>query len=599
MKKINNITTDRNQNEIWRSQFISGQHKFGITNFIQMKTLKVYFIFLFFGTILSSCNYLDYSESSQYNKNDIFSDFTRCEGVLTNIYSYLPSDFSSVDGSTRSSATDDAIDVKELSNIQKFNDGSWNAVITLDDQWVNMYSGIRTANVFLKGIQGQTFPDIEYNSDYAAKMQQFTVYPYEARFLRALFYFELIKRYGDVPLVTTVLTVDEANHVVPAKFDSIVKFIVSECDSVAPKLPITFSTFSTTKETGRATRGAAWALKARTLLYAASPLHNPNALATGDPKWIAAAKAAKVVIDSLKSQYSPLPSYTTTFNTVNGLPSKELIFGRNEGSSNTFEAANTAIGFVGGNTGTCPTQNLVDAYEMKKSGKGINETGSGYDATNPYVGRDPRFGATILYNGAVWKSPQVLEIWDGGLNAPPKVHATETGYYLKKYMIESVSLDPVLPTTGQHYWTIFRYAEILLNYAEAMNEAYGPDAVGTDPVLNFTARTQVNIVRSRTGVAMPAFPVGMTQSAFRTKLQNERRIEFAFEDQRFWDIRRWKIGATTTDIYGVDIKNDGTGVITFTGKLVQSRIWDEKMNLYPIPQSEININNKLGQNPGW
>lgn len=598
MKQINHITTDRDQNEIWRSQFISGQHKSGETKFMQLKTIKLFLILLFFGSLLNSCNYLDYSEANQYNKNDIFSDFSRCEGVLTNIYSYLPSDFSSVDGATRSSATDDAIDVKDLSAIQKFSDGSWNAIVTIDDQWVNMYSGIRAANVFLEGVQGQTFPDIKYTTNYKQVMEQFAVYPYEARFLRALFYFELIKRYGDVPLVTTVLTPDEANHIVPAKFDSIVKFIVSECDSVAPKLPKTFATFSTNRETGRATKGAAWALKARTLLYAASPLHNPNALPMGDPKWIAAAKAAKIVIDSLKSQYLPLPKYTDAFNAPNGLPSKELIFGRNEGSSNSFEAANTAIGFDGGNTGTCPTQNLVDAYEMLKTGKGINDPTSGYVATTPYVGRDPRFAATILYNGAVWK-PWVLEIWNGGLNAPPKVHATKTGYYLKKYMIETVSLYPGLQTIGQHYWSIFRYGEILLNYAEAMNEAYGPDVVGTDSVLNLAAITEVNVVRQRIGVKMPKFLVGMTQSAFRDKLRNERRVEMAFEDQRFWDIRRWKIGATTTEIKGVDITKDGTGVLTFTPKLVQSRFWDDKMNLYPIPQAEFNINNQLGQNPGW
>lgn len=597
MKHINYRTIQRNINEFLRFQLIYDYCKSGKMKVGRLNALKLFIISTFLGSFVTSCNYLDYSESSQQTKNDMFSDFTRCEGILTNIYSYLPNDFMSVDGATRSSATDDAVHVIDLSNIQKFNDGSWNTVVTIDDQWKNMYSGIRTANVFLDGVKGLTFSDIKYNSDYAAQMQQFALYPYEARFLRAFYYFELIKRYGDVPLITKVLTPEEANHVTPAKFDSIVKFIVSECDSAALKLPKTFASFSTTKEIGRATKGAAWALKARTLLYAASPLHNPNALLTGDPKWIAAAKAAKIVIDSLKTQYSPLPSYTTTFN---NLTSKELIFGRNEAPSNSFETSNTAIGFVGGKTGTCPTQNLVDAYEMKANGKGINETGSGYDATNPYAGRDPRFAATILYNGATWKSPKVLEIWNGGLNASPKANATKTGYYLKKYMLESVSLDPVLPTTGQHYWAIFRYAEILLNYAEAMNEAYGPDVVGADPILNLTARTQANIVRARTGVAMPAFPTGMSQAAFRDKLRNERRVEMAFEDQRFWDIRRWKIGSTTNVIHGVDITKDlSTGVLTFTPKTVETRVWDEKMNLYPIPQTELNINSQLGQNPGW
>jgi len=98
---------------------------------------------------------------------------------------------------------------------------------------------------------------------------------------------------------------------------------------------------------------------------------------------------------------------------------------------------------------------------------------------------------------------------------------------------------------------------------------------------------------------MPAFPAGMTQASFRDKLRNERRVEMAFEDQRFWDIRRWKIGSTTNKIYGVNIAKDGAGVLSFTQKMVESRVWDEKMNLYPVPQTEININSQLGQNPGW
>ncbi|MDD4992137.1 MAG: RagB/SusD family nutrient uptake outer membrane protein [Paludibacter sp.] len=593
MKHINDLTEEGKKSV---SKFVSFHQSPRKSNIMKMRLIKFFLGVLFLCIIFSSCNYLDYNESSQYEKDNVFSVFDRNQAFLTNIYSYLPSDFSSVDGAMRSSATDDAKHVWDLSAIQKFNDGSWNSVVTLDNQWNSMYSGIRAVNTYLKESAGQTFSGTKYNSDYAAQMQQFALYPYEARFLRAFFYFELIKRYGDVPLVTTVLTPDQANKVVPAKFDSIIKFIVSECDSAARKLPKTFSNFSTTKETGRATKGAAWALKSRVLLYAASPLHNPNALPLGDPKWIAAAKAAKMVIDSLKSQYTPLPSYTTTFN---NLTSKELIFERREALSNYFEYANTAVGFAGGNTGTCPTQNLVDAYEMKSTGKGINETGSGYNASTPYVGRDPRFVATILYDGAVWKTPQVLQIWNGGLNAPPKSNATKTGYYLKKYLLESISLDPALPTTGLHCWTIFRYAEILLNYSEAMNEAYGPDVPGGDPVLNLTARSQVNVVRNRTGVAMPVFPAGMTQAAFRDKLRNERRIELAFEDHRFWDIRRWKIGNTVKDIYGIDITKDGSGGLTYTRKLVENRIWDEKMNLYPIPQTELNINSNLKQNQGW
>ena len=417
-------------------------------------------------------------------------------------------------------------------------------------------------------------------------MSQYVIYPYEARFLRAYFYFELIKRYGDEPLITTVLTDEESNKVTRTPFDQVVQFIVSECDAVSGKLPKSFTTVINA-ETGRATRGAAMALKARTLLYAASPLFNPT---NDKSKWIAAATASKAIIDS--AVYSLDASYA---NVVNSLTTKELIFERRQVAANSFEASNFPIGYEGGNTGTCPTQNLVDAYEMKANGLNINDSGSGYKPLLPYTGRDPRFALSVLYNGTLWKSIPV-EIWNGGLNAPPKRYATKTGYYLKKYLIEAISLSAAAPSTRIHTWVLFRYGEVLLNYAEAMNEAYGPATTGQDN-LKLTALQGVNLVRTR--ATMPAFPATLTQDQFRNKLRNERRVELAFEDHRFWDLRRWKTGNTTTTIKGMDVAKNGMGVLTFTPKVVETRVWDEKMNLFPIPQSELNINSGLVQNPGW
>jgi len=237
---------------------------------------------------------------------------------------------------------------------------------------------------------------------------------------------------------------------------------------------------------------------------------------------------------------------------------------------------------------------------MKSTGLGINEAGSGYDPADPYTGRDPRLEMTILFNGAEWVSPNIVQTYYGGLNGPPTANTTKTGYYIKKYMIESISLGPTNPTTSVHYWVIFRYGEVLLNYAEAMNEAYGPEVAGTAPLDDLTALDAVNIVRARTGIAMPSFPAGMSQAAFRDKLRNERRVELAFEDHRFWDIRRWKIGDQTTTIRGVDITRDpDTDELTFTPKTVETRVWNDRMYLYPIPQTELFINTTLEQNPGW
>jgi hypothetical protein len=603
MKPVYFSKTGKGKNDLMRfqSEPVGSGHE--RSSILRMRSVKLLFIILAIIPLLWRCEFLNYGELDQYTENYMFSNFDQTKAVLTNIYSYLPNNFSPIDGAVRESATDDAEHVWDISDVQKFNDGSWNAIVTVDDQWSRMYRAIRAANVFLKNAKGLTFPDIQYNDNYKDLMKAFAVYPYEARFLRAFFYFELLKRYGSVPLDTVRLTADEANDVSQASFNDIVKFIVRECDSTIAKLPETYATPTfISNETGRATKGAAMALKARTLLYAASPLFNPT---NDQARWITAATASKAIIDQLSSRYTPLPAYTAT---VNSLTSKELILERREAASRSFEERNTAVGFYGGNTGTCPTQNLVDSYEMKATGLGINEAGSGYDPTNPYTGRDPRLAMSILYNGAKWKtipgtSPaqdQFVQIYKDGLNGPPTPNTTKTGYYLKRYLIESINIGPTSFTTSIHYWVIFRYSEILLNYAEAMNEAYGPEVAGPAPLDNLTARAAVNIVRARTGIVMPAFPTGMTQAAFRDKLRNERRVELAFEDHRFWDIRRWKIGDQTKIIRGVDITKDaGTGALTFTPKTVETRVWNDRMYLFPIPQTEMFINDNLVQNPNW
>ena len=602
MKQIYFDKTGRDNNKFIRFQSFPCQFGFNKSNILHMKSIKLFVITVFMIPMLWSCNYLKYNEQDQFQHDLFFSDFDRVKSLVTDAYSYLPDDFNRISGAMRSSASDEAKDVWDVSDINKFNDGSWSQLLTIDDQWSNMYSGIRSCNRFLKDGALLTFDDTKYNLNYAEVMKQYVLYPYEVRFLRAFYYFELAKRYGNVPLITTILTQEESNMVSPSSFDAIVSFISTECDEAIAHLPVSYDVLPG-GETGRATKGAAMALKARALLYAASPLHNTT---NDKSKWIAAATAAKMLIDTLghlgNGTYIPLPDYSNAVNTITD--SREMIFEKRADATRDFELANTAVGFIGGRTGTCPTQNLVDSYEMKATGLAINEAGSGYDPANPYStegssARDPRLAMTILYNGSVWKS-QALEIWHGGLNAPPVPNATKTGYYLKKFLNEGISLDPVNPGSANHYWIIFRYGEILLNYAEAMNEAYGPEVNGTGPLSNLTARDAVDYVRSRPGVEMPDFPTGMTQSDFRTKLQRERMVELAFEDHRFWDIRRWKIGPSTTTIRGVDLTmNQATMVITYTPKVVETRVWEDKMYLYPIMQSELFINTNLVQNPGW
>lgn len=521
-----------------------------------MKYIFKISILLIVAAIYSSCEYLEYDEASYNTKQDVFTDFERTKKFLTGVYTYLPDDFNSIDGAMRESATDNAEHVWDLSNIQRFNNGSWSAIQPLDNIWANMYSGIRAANLFLKETEGKIYDDLRWNDEYSEIIEQFDMYPYEARFLRALYYFELIKRYKNVPLITKVLTPEEANTVSQASFDDVVNFIVDECNATAKVLPVDHNDFSSVSETGRATRGAAMALKARVLLYAASPLHNTENDIT---KWQLAARAAKDLIDS--AWYSLEANYA---NVVNNAISPELIFGTRQAESNLFERNNFPVGYEGGNTGTCPTQNLVDAYEMVETGLPITDTESGYNELFPYNNRDPRLAQTVILNNSIWKG-KVVSSFYGGTNGAPKAGATKTGYYLKKYVIESINLEPNNTTRKNHVWVLFRYAEVLLNYAEAMNEAYSPEDAAD---LGLTATEAVNIVRSRAG--MPPFESGMSADDFRTKLRNERRVELAFEDHRFWDIRRWKIGTQTTEIYGTNITTNPYGGFMYETFLIDT-----------------------------
>lgn len=554
-----------------------------------MKKIIRYSLLVLLLITLGSCQgYLNYNEEDFYTKEDVFSDYGRTSSTLGFLYSNLPSGLTDIGGSMRESATDDAEEANELELIQVMNDGRWSALRTVDNYWGTMYTGIRSANQLLANFDLASLLPWRYNDDYANVRREYTLYDEQARFLRAYFYFELIRRYGDVPLLHgKILDLNDVNNVMPNSYDEVKNYIIDECNAIVDSLPVNWKSFSG-DQNGRITRGTVMALKARTLLYAASPLHNS---ANSLEKWKEAAKASYAIIDSAKTKgwYNLDANYK---DVVNNSKSTELILGKRLGASNYFEASNLPVGFQGAQPGTCPTQNLVNAYEMK-NGMHIDAPNSGYDPNNPYANRDPRLNLTIIVNNSMWKGRNV-QIWFNGQDGKPIAFATKTGYYLKKYLVETVSLDPNKPTTATHLNVIFRYAEVLLNYAEAMNEAYGPDNAGE---FGMTALAAVNMIRTR--AQMPSFQTGMTKEEFRQELRRERRIELAFENHRFWDIRRWNIGDTTSEIKGMNITRNDNGTFNYNEVTVETRVWDSKMNLYPIPQAELFKNSNLKQNIGW
>ncbi len=555
--------------------------------------------------VFTACADLDYKEYSIYEKQDIYTEFSRVDGVVTNVYGFLDTDFP-INGATCSGC--DEADYSWANGTAKtYVNGSWSATNT-PSYMTNMYRGIRAANIYLEDEAIADFSELELDKDYDAYIKRFNRYQWEVRFLRAYYHFNLVRAYGDIPLVTKVLTESEANSLTRTPSDEVFKFIVDECDAIlaADLLPTDYSKLSNDASTmggspegGRVTKQTVMALKARALTYWASPLFN-----NGTDRWKEAAKANKDLIDlceqigvTLSPSYSALWATGTDGNWTNS----EMIFCRRQGDTNDYEYINYPIGLENASGGNCPTQSMVDAYEVVKDGVAVPfDWSNNTHKAAPYDNRDPRFYATIAYNGDNWPTAYdtPLQTYYGGVNGLPTVGGTPTGYYLKKWLDGSITITTLNPTAARrHTWITFRLGEFLLNYAECMNEAFGPTGTG-DGNLDMTAMDAVNMIRERAG--MPDFAAGLGKDEFRTKYQNERMVELAFEGHRFWDVRRWKIGAQTqgANVTAVSISRNGDN-FTYSPVKLDRPAWDEKMNLFPIPQTERLKNGNLTQNPGW
>lgn len=532
---------------------------------------------------------MDYHEYTNYGKEYVFSDFGRTAAFVNNIYSYL--DYDLLGTTSLASACDEAEMALNYSNVLDYTNGNWTA-LNPKSQW-NYYTPIRAANYFLENGLNLEFSDLILNQDYEAQMKRYGRYQYEVRLLRAYYYFLLVRAYGDVPFTTKVLTEAEANSLERTPASQVFDFIISECDVVAPQLPVDYSKLDndaaggTNPEAGRVTRGAALALKARASLYCASKLFNDS---ENRDLYKRAATASLDVINYCGENNITLGKYTDLWGADNWKAS-EMIFVRRVGDTDDPERTNFPIGMENAKSGNCPTQTLVDAYEMKNGGEPNQK--------DPYTGRDPRFAMTIAVNGDKWPNtnPNPLEIYTGGRDAAPVPYATPTGYYVKKYVDSATDISASTSSGGKrHSWITFRLGEFLLNYAEATFKYFGSADI-KDAELTMTAREAVNKVRKRTGVDMPDFPEGMSSSDFWSRYKNERMVELAFEGHRFWDVRRWKEGGFTS-IGRMLITKNSDDSFTYT-RSIKALVWDDKMYFYPIPDSEIRKNPNLKQNPGW
>lgn len=547
-------------------------------------------------TILLSCkkSLLDSPPEILVPEKLIFTEINYVTEFVNDIYgATLQSGFSATSSSTFiETATDDAKLNNLSAEVQRFGTGAWSADNNPDNLWNYYYTGIRKCNKFFEQVGQVNTVDhgapIIINNITAAEQKQRLIG--EVYFLRAYFYAELIKRYGGVPLLTKTINTGADANIPRASYEDGVKLILKDCDSAFNRLPVDYTASNVQNYYGRATKWSAQALKARVLLYAASPLNNP---ANDASKWEAAAAAALPFANgtapfSLTAINNNMANYEANFR-GNPYANKEMIWVQNESNQNYLEVRNYAVGFDRGGGGVGPSQNLVDAFEMKTTGKPINEAGSGYDPLQPYLNRDPRLDATILRDGLTYNG-RVIDITRGGADGPDKTNGTATGYYLKKFLDPALNLTN--SQTSRHFWIFFRLPEMLLNYAEARNETVGADV---------SVYAAVNAIRTRVG--MPALPAGLSQAQMRERIRNERRVELAFEGHRPWDVRRWKIGESTlgASLRGINVSRQGT-TTTYTPFLIENKVFLPKMYLYPIPQNEVDANTGIGrqnQNPGW
>jgi hypothetical protein len=446
--------------------------------------------------------------------------------------------------------------------------------------WNNNYSGIRNINIML--FKMDQVPWTAAQDPKRIKGEQY--------FLRAFYYADLLKRFGAVPIIDKVYTIEEDIDLPRSTYDQCVAYILADLDKAESMLPIDYTATSgpnTSANYGRATVGSAKALRSRVLLYAASPRDNPTNDLT---KWANAAAAAKAVMDM--QVYSLMPNYAQMLNLPNSPEYIQIKIRGPRGRIFTYlQDAILSPGSGGDQCSNDPTQNHVDLYEMA-NGKAITDPASGYNPQQPYIGRDPRFYANILYNDVPWEGRR-MQMYDGGTDYKDgNVTYSLTRYYNRKYWPEQIYAGS--NATALVNYIYFRYGEILLNYAEAQNEVAGPDP---------TVYDAINQIRTRAG--MPGLPANLTQTEMRERIINERAIELAFEDQRWFDIMRLKIGpkVVAAPMKGMNVVKNANGTFTYnvvTMGTAFQKIFTHVQNFYPIPRREIQKSKgKLIQNPGW
>ncbi len=578
---------------------------------------------------------------SYYDYSKGFLDAVSADNMLSGIYS-------DVQGyGNFASACDEAEHSNPAGAVQRFTNGIWNPTNVPDvyyggpwssyrrfnTPWTNSYEGIRRVNIFLENVDNSALIDDPANP---ARAYERTYEKGFAFFLRAWFQFDLFRKYGCFPISKKSLTIEDDLFFPKNTLAECYEAILEDCNKAIEMLPTLWDDNNWSK----ANKGAAYALKSRLMLYYASPLFQGEfenlgiaANSTGDvERWKRAVAAAREMINNnpffnlmpvtkFTEQYGSAGTYSYEVGLKVNLAQKEIIWGSPASANISYydERYNMPAGIEGCNGFTNPTQDIVDAFEVV-TGQGTSQAkavpfdwNNPEHAKNPYAKRDPRFYASIMYNGLKWglnaSRRFTVDTYEGGVHRNPvNPNSTKTGYYLRKFFTENFyAYKTNFYTKALRHRSELRVAEIILNYAEAMNEVYGPEGSDPEGGLSYGAATAleaVNLIRAR--VKMPAIVNGLSKDQMREKIKHERRIELCFEGHRMYDLRRWKEGSKLGEaIHGVIITP--TGFVNnkpegFTYKVVkvEDRVWRDCMYWWPIPYSEIvKYSGRLIQNPGW
>jgi len=560
-------------------------------------------------------DYLDKQPSNNLTEEEVFSDWELAVQFHYDTYNFLRHGANRINNSWLDAATDLAECSRGTSGTRvSFNIGNYyasGASNELTSTWESFYRGIRKCNMIIERLDSVPAP--KDDAEYEKHKQQ---YKSEAHFFRAFFYWEMFLRYGPVPIVTEVL--DPNGDLLtgyterPTIKEFVVDFILKELKDCENGL-MTYDETTSSTYAARINQPMARALYSRIMLYMASPRYSSESGVT----WQQAMDAARDFILTYGEYYSLMQEAKGGVSAYNNAllltaytdANTEVIFYRNDGTIGwSGISADTPVG-EGGTGGLCPSQNLVDMYDMADgsapftqydatgapvytNGRPTINTASGYSDAKMWENRDPRLASTVLYQGVEWGNG-TIDVRAGMRDNPTgNQNATPTGYYVRKYIPETI-LANEHAGTAKRLWTIIRYAEILLNYAEAINEVEGPNGTHRAELIS-----QLDQIRHRAGITgSVADRTDLnTQTAMRNFIHKERTIELAFEEHRWWDVRRWNVAveALSRPIYGIDVANDGS----ISRKTAQNRVFEEKMYLYPIPEAEVWKSN-IENNAGW